>query len=106
MVGNVGVIQVSFDCLYSHHAANGFPESGGFEATTKPYFYQRVREQDKALARRVIAGEQFHPAVDLCGFLSHQVLAQRHSITNRTEVSTKHIVFLSGRLPKCLNMKG
>lgn len=70
-----------------------FRSPGGFEATTKPYFYQRAREQDKALARRVIVGERFHPAVDLCGFLIHQVLAHRHSITNRTVVSTKHIVF-------------
>ena len=58
MVGNVGVIQVSFNFLYSHHAANGFPEFGGFEAN-KPYFYQRAREQDKALARPKIACERF-----------------------------------------------
>ena len=29
----------------------------------------------------------------LCGFSSHQMLAEVHGITNRTQVATKHIVF-------------
>jgi N-acetylmuramoyl-L-alanine amidase len=66
MVGNVGVNRVRFDCLDFKDIRTMqqmvFQSPGGFEATTKPYFYQRVREQDKALARRVIAGERFHPA--------------------------------------------
>ena len=35
---------------------------GGFEATSKSYFYQAARKQDKALAKRVLNGEKFHPA--------------------------------------------
>jgi N-acetylmuramoyl-L-alanine amidase len=66
MVGNVGVNRVRFDCLDFKNIRTMqqmvFQSPGGFEATTKPYFFLRAREQDKALARRVIAGERFHPA--------------------------------------------
>lgn len=66
MVGNVGVNRVLATCLDFNDIRNVqqmvFQSPGGFEATTKSYFYQRAREQDKALARRVIAGERFHPA--------------------------------------------
>ncbi|KXH83927.1 cell wall hydrolase [Sporosarcina sp. HYO08] len=66
MVGNVGVNRVLADCLDFNDIRTlqemVFQRPGGFEATTKGYFYQRAREQDKRLARRVIAGERFHPA--------------------------------------------
>lgn len=66
MVGNTGVNRVRFDCLDFKNIRNVqqmvFQSPGGFEATTKSYFYQRAREQDKDLARRVIAGERFYPA--------------------------------------------
>ncbi|CAM3137590.1 cell wall hydrolase [Filibacter tadaridae] len=66
MVGNVGVNRVYSDCLDFKNIRNlrdmVFQSPGGFEATTKSYFYQRARERDKKLARRVIAGERFHPA--------------------------------------------
>lgn len=66
MVGNVGVNRVRVDCLDFKEIRNVqqmvFQSPGGFEATTKSYFYQRARNTDKALARRVIAGERFHPA--------------------------------------------
>ena len=66
MVGNVGVNRVRFDCLDFKKIRNVqdmvFQSPGGFEATTKSYFYQRARPQDIALARRVISGERFHPA--------------------------------------------
>ena len=65
LVGNVGVNRVRAACLDFKNIRNVqqmvFQSPGGFEATTKSYFYQRAREQDKALARRVIAGERFDP---------------------------------------------
>lgn len=66
MVGNVGVNRVLGDCLDFNDIRTleqmVFQRPGGFEATTKGYFYQRARPEDIALARRVIAGERFHPA--------------------------------------------
>lgn len=66
MVGNVGVNRVLGDCLDFTKIRNlqdmVYQRPGGFEATTKSYFYQRAREMDKKLARRAIAGEKFHPA--------------------------------------------
>ena len=35
---------------------------GGFEATSKSYFYQAARSQDITLANRVLQGERFSPA--------------------------------------------
>ena len=35
---------------------------GGFEATSKSYFYQAARSQDITLANRVVQGERFVPA--------------------------------------------
>lgn len=66
MVGNTGVNRVIEDCLDFKDIRNiyemVFQSPGGFEATQKGYFYQRARERDKVLARRVIYGERFHPA--------------------------------------------
>lgn len=65
LVGNVGVNRVRADCLDFKDVRNledmVFQKPGGFEATTKSYFYQRAREVDRKLARRVINGERFHP---------------------------------------------
>ena len=66
MVGNVGVNRVLADCLDFPDIRTlqqmVFQSPGGFEATTKGYFYQRARPEDILLARRVIAGERFSPA--------------------------------------------
>ncbi|WJY26563.1 cell wall hydrolase [Sporosarcina trichiuri] len=66
MVGNVGVNRVRSGCLDFTDIRNledmVFQRPGGFEATTKGYFYQRAREQDRKLARRAVNGERFHPA--------------------------------------------
>lgn len=66
MVGNTGINRVRTDCLDFPNIRNiremVYQSPGGFEATQKGYFYQRAREQDKKLARRVIQGERFHPA--------------------------------------------
>ncbi|SFE62747.1 cell wall hydrolase [Alteribacillus iranensis] len=39
-----------------------FQSPGGFEAVQKSYFYQRARDKEIRLARRLIQGERFHPA--------------------------------------------
>lgn len=66
MVGNVGVNRVAANCLDFKNIRDlqqmVFQRPGGFEATTKGYFYQRAREKDIRLARRVITGERHHPA--------------------------------------------
>ncbi|MDI2587823.1 cell wall hydrolase [Psychrobacillus sp. NEAU-3TGS] len=65
LVGNVGVNRVLADCLDFRNIRNleemVFQKPGGFVATTQSYFYQRAREQDRNLARRVINGERFSP---------------------------------------------
>lgn len=65
MVGNVGINRLRANCsdfkglrtipqmIYQPHA---------FEATIKGYFYQRARESEKRLARRVINGERLWPS--------------------------------------------
>lgn len=65
MVGNVGINRIRANCsdfkglrtipnmVYQPHA---------FEATIHSYFYQKVRERDKRLARRAIDGERLWPA--------------------------------------------
>ncbi|MCG7337288.1 cell wall hydrolase [Sporosarcina sp. ACRSM] len=65
LVGNVGVNRVRADCLDFGDIRTlqqmVFQRPGGFEATTKSYFYQRAREHDRNLARRVVNGERFTP---------------------------------------------
>lgn len=72
MVGNTGINRVLADCLDFRDIRNieqmVFQSPGGFEAIQKGYFYQRAREQDKELARRVIKGERFHPATNALWF--------------------------------------
>lgn len=65
MVGNVGINRLRANCsdfkglrtipdmIYQPHA---------FEATIKGYFYQRARESERRLARRVINGERIWPS--------------------------------------------
>lgn len=72
MVGNTGVNRVIAVCLdfVDIRTINSmvFQSPGGFEATQKGYFYQRAREQDKRLARRVVRGERQHPATNSLWF--------------------------------------
>src|SRR5690625_5650861 len=72
MVGNTGVNRILAYCCDFTAIRNMddmvFQSPGGFEATQKGYFYQRAREQDKKLARRVIQGERFHPASNALWF--------------------------------------
>lgn len=66
LVGNVCINRVRARCLdfinISTIEQMVFQSPGGFEAVHYPYFYQRARERDIRLARRVINGERFHPA--------------------------------------------
>ncbi|MBO8170532.1 MAG: cell wall hydrolase [Bacillaceae bacterium] len=66
MVGNVGVNRVRSNCLDFKGIRTirqmVFQRPGGFEATIKSYFYQRARESEIRLARKVINGERYHPA--------------------------------------------
>ncbi|UTR12265.1 cell wall hydrolase [Evansella sp. LMS18] len=64
--GNVMVNRVRSTCLDFEDITTVekmvFQSPGGFEATQKGYFYQRARERDKRLARKLIQGERHHPA--------------------------------------------
>ena len=65
MVGNVGINRVIAKCSDFQQIRTieqmVFQRPGGFEATTKGYFYQAAREQDIKLAKRVLNGERFSP---------------------------------------------
>ncbi len=66
MVGNVGVNRVRAKCLDFTNISTVeqmvYQHPGGFESTLYSYFYQAARQKDIRLARKVIKGEQFHPA--------------------------------------------
>lgn len=66
MVGNVGVNRVKVVCLDFKNIDSVskmvFQNPGGFEATQKGYFYQRARQKEIDLARKVINGNRYHPA--------------------------------------------
>lgn len=66
MVGNVGVNRVRGNCLDFTNITSlqrmVFQSPGGFEATQKGYFYQRARDREIELARRVVRGNRYHPA--------------------------------------------
>ncbi|MGD7042906.1 cell wall hydrolase [Jeotgalibacillus proteolyticus] len=72
MVGNVGVNRARVNCMDFTDIRTieqmVFQSPGGFEATQKGYFYQRAREKDRQLARRVLRGERFHPATNSLWF--------------------------------------
>ncbi|MHC0038607.1 cell wall hydrolase [Pseudoneobacillus sp. C159] len=65
MVGNVGINRIRANCS-DFKGIRTIPQMiyqpKAFEATTKGYFYQRARENEKQLARRVIKGERIWPA--------------------------------------------
>ncbi|WP_460325611.1 cell wall hydrolase [Paenibacillus sp. YSY-4.3] len=72
MVGNVGVNRILGNCLDFGDIRTMnqmvFQSPGGFEAPQKSYFYQRARESDLRLARRVINGERTWPASNALWF--------------------------------------
>jgi N-acetylmuramoyl-L-alanine amidase len=76
MVGNTGINRVLADCLDFPDIRTieqmVFQSPGGFEATQKGYFYQRARDSEIRLARRVIRGERQHPATNSLWFFMPQ----------------------------------
>ena len=72
MVGNVGVNRVRGECLDFVNIRSipqmVFQSPGGFESTQKSYFYQRARQSEIKLARRVVNGERFNPATNSLWF--------------------------------------
>ncbi|SEQ20568.1 cell wall hydrolase [Piscibacillus halophilus] len=72
LVGNVGVNRVRADCLDFENINSLldmiYQSPGGFEAIQDSYFYQRAREQEIRLARRVVGGEEFDPGDDSLWF--------------------------------------
>ncbi|MFD3272581.1 cell wall hydrolase [Paenibacillus dendritiformis] len=66
MVGNVGVNRILANCLDFRNIRTMrdmvYQSPGGYEAVQKSYFYQRPRESEIRLARRVINGERTWPA--------------------------------------------
>lgn len=65
LVGNVGINRVRCNCL-DFVGIRTIPQMvfqpHAFECVLHSYFYQRAREQEKRLARRVINGERYWPA--------------------------------------------
>lgn len=72
MVGNVGVNRILGNCLDFRNIRSipdmVFQSPGGFEATTKGYFYQSARDKDIRLAERAINGERQRPASNALWF--------------------------------------
>ncbi|MDN9008574.1 cell wall hydrolase [Brevibacillus laterosporus] len=66
MVGNVSVNRILANCLDFKNIRTipqmVYQRPGGYESVQKPYFYQKAREAEKRLAKRVINGERTHPA--------------------------------------------
>ncbi|WP_026560789.1 cell wall hydrolase [Bacillus sp. J37] len=65
LVGNVGINRIRSNCSDFkglRTIPNMIFQPHAFEATTKGYFFQRARESEKRLARRVVNGDRFWPA--------------------------------------------
>lgn len=72
MVGNVGVNRILSNCLDFKNIRSMsdmvYQSPGGYESIQKPYFYQRARDSEIALARRAINGERTWPATNALWF--------------------------------------
>lgn len=72
LVGNVGVNRILGNCLDFRNIRSipdmVYQQPGGYEAIQKSYFYQKARESEIRLARRVINGERKHPASNALWF--------------------------------------
>ncbi|MBH5319190.1 cell wall hydrolase [Paenibacillus sp. GSMTC-2017] len=72
MVGNVGVNRIRGNCLDFKNIRSipdmVYQSPGGYEAVQKSYFYQKARESEIRLAKRVINGERQHPASNALWF--------------------------------------
>lgn len=65
MVGNVGINRIRANCS-DFKGLRTIPQMihqpKAFEAVTHSYFYQRARDKERRLARRVINGERLWPS--------------------------------------------
>jgi N-acetylmuramoyl-L-alanine amidase len=65
LVGNVGINRIRANCS-DFRGIRTIPQMifqpHAFEAVQHGYFYQRARENERRLARRVIKGERYWPA--------------------------------------------
>ncbi|MGD8188639.1 cell wall hydrolase [Brevibacillus ginsengisoli] len=72
MVGNVGVNRIYGNCMDFKNIRTVsdmvYQSPGGYESVQKPYFYQRARDKERRLAKRVINGEKQHPATNSLWF--------------------------------------
>jgi N-acetylmuramoyl-L-alanine amidase len=72
LVGMVGVNRVLANCSDFRSVYDiedmVYQSPGGFEATQFSYFYQRARENEIQLAKRIINGEQFEPGTTALWF--------------------------------------
>jgi N-acetylmuramoyl-L-alanine amidase len=65
MVGNVGINRLRANCSDFkglRTIRDMIYQPKAFEATTKGYFFQRARENEKQLARRAVKGERLWPS--------------------------------------------
>ena len=103
MVGNVGVNRILGNCLDFRNIRNMndmvFQSPGGFEATQKGYFYQRARDRDRQLARRLINGERIWPASNALWFSARQEIARQPGTISRTQADSKHTVSSPRHMP-------
>lgn len=85
LVGNVGVNRAKAPCLDFRNIRTirqmVFQNPGGFEATQKGYFYQRARQSEITLARRVV----LTPRKTHCGFSSPVATVLLNGITKITQ---------------------
>lgn len=99
MVGNVGVNRILGNCLdfQGIRLMNDmvFQSPGGFEATQKGYFYQRARDRDIRLARRVINGKKYARRPMHYGFSDRQETVRTPGITRPIPDVLKPIAFLA-----------
>ncbi|MFB5663259.1 cell wall hydrolase [Alteribacillus sp. HJP-4] len=72
LAGNVMVNRVFASCIDFTDIRTipqmAFQSPGGFEAVQKGYFYQRARDKEIRLARRLVNGERFSPAQESLWF--------------------------------------
>ena len=72
LVGMVGVNRVLADCTDFRKIYDiedmVYQSPGGFEATQYSYFYQRARDNEIQLAKRILNGEKFEPGTTALWF--------------------------------------
>ena len=107
LVGNVCVNRALVNCL-DFKKVNTIQKAvmqkpGGFEATSKSYFYQAARKQDKDLAKRVLNGEKFHPASYALWFYNPHGEACKTSWWNQPHSGTykNHCFYSPTKNTKC-----